>query len=1469
MSAAPAARYTTNVWGRPRRPARILAWECGLLVLVGAASVAVGQPAANRDERTLSATLPASNEAMLLAGQVRQAIEQGDYRLAIALIERLMERSAELIAIPPGRTFYPVWRQAAGLLRHMPPTGLQVYRQLFDAEVATRLEDARRRGDISALRELFRHYPGSSAWPAVGHELVAQLLDQGCFTEAIHVLRLMAEADVPRTPEGRAQLVAALGRVGQFDAAQRELAELEAEGAAAPRAGWPQRLQALRVYVEELAAGHGASLRRDRFEPAWSAGPVWQEKLEPAGPGEYFDEDSAIADGAERLRRLPLHAAVVDGGVLVTRLRGMVYAFDTLTLTHLWRVRELSAAMDRNDGELWSRIGTALQMIESGEAEVGVSADALILLTHALRHAVSTGFGLVFTVESLPPPRLGSGEWGAGRFAELSGAPVANELVARELATGRLAWRQGGEADQPLYRVAFQGAPVVVGDRLCVAFQRGNSLHVALLSPTSGQVLREAAVVGPPTYFSPSGGRCPLTADETTVYVCTGNGVVAALSHEDLSWQWATTYPSTLAERRATDWWPPRRLPREFGVERPVIIDDAIVLAPVDSPYLLALERFSGRQRWRVERGAYECLIGAVDAGVVVAGDSVACLDPADGTRLRWRSVPLEPAGQPTIRGPQVYVPTRDGVVVLDARTGKVVTEPAVRDAARRAAQRDGSQDWASEKVPPTANLVCTNEALFAVSPSAVVRYADLGATRHRAQALLADDASHERAKLALAWVQRLSGAYEQALSTLEEIAPTEPALTAARERLLTDVCVALAAQTEGGAQRLRWLRQAERLAVAGDSGGRLTVLIGHALEDGGAWDEAAAHYGERLRARRDVLVDVPDDPPREMAGWFYAVYRLRDVLPRLDERERRAVLESWLAEAEPGHLLRLRLAVGDAGVCRRIDRALALSSLPPELRAAYLPAGDDSDLPAEERRRLHLARWETHVALGLVAEALADQHAWYRQYAVGSPERAAQPADEVPESEEARRIRRIETSLSKLLDAEGLPFARDLAARYQWKLRKAELIVDPQRPGDALRGWIPVRNLEERQLALHSAVLGREWHRTVDALESGLGGQAALEQATEEIVYGQTRDEGRGSRTAWPAAIQGFLAAVPVRGGLVCIGLGPERGAGRRLWEHALPEWGGIPVAFEDWTTAGPLGVYVARRGDRVALIGWSDGQVWWQRELPAVRVRQLFLAGERLVVVGQDDTVLSLDATFGDQLRVFPSTWGTARAVTTIGNQVVLAGDEALSAFNPETWERIWTRPAHGVAAWTAATGAPWLAYRDRRGGEWSLLDARTGQAVFAQGLGDLGESAVVALDDRQVLAAGMSPKAGAPDAMPTVRIAAFDAADGRLRWTCEIQTLARVNATQLLAHPEVIPVLVAADPYEFSEGTDYRTLRLVAVDKETGQISEPISIEADFEHGAGTCAAYVLATPSRIIVQANGTLVAYGSGLAKRAP
>jgi outer membrane protein assembly factor BamB len=1421
-----------------------------------------------------TATVPASNEAMLLFSRIEQAIQQADWRLVLALRERLIGMGDDLVVVPPGRTYYPVWRQATKIFERLPMEGRELYRQMYEAEAAARLREVAPTGDIAALRSLFRTYAGLSTWPAIGAELTTQLMDQGQFAEAVETIQVLGAAQAELPPQRRAQLAVALGCLGHWQAARRHLDRLAADAAVQP-SPWPERLAAIRDWIAQgvNAAGAGAP-SASKLEPALGPGPLWCEGLAPNVSDAVCEDDLGIAEAITLTRRLPLQTALVAGETLITRMRGTIWAFDALALRPRWRVQEATAKGPSEQSDS-STVPVAMMLEAIGGQSL--SPDASLLLSNPLRHGLATGAGLVFTIEAGGSSSGEPHELGVPRFGSMDFTPPANELVARDLATGREVWRRGYDPADALYAVSFQDVPIMVRERLCVPVVRAAELHVYLLDPASGETIAETQIVGPPTFFTGAGGRCQLLCDESDIYVATGNGVVAAVSSADLSWKWATTYASTLASLRNSGWWPPHEALREFSVDRPLLAGELLVLAPADAASIFALDRSTGRQRWRIERRTDSSLVGAVTAGVILAGNGLRCIDATDGGALRWRSVPLEITGRPAVCGERIFVPTRDGIVEVDGRTGKLLAEPGAGMAgagSSRAGEALAQADQGAclrlfSHCLPTANLIATADALFAVAPNCLVKFPDLGASRRTCAARLAADSGDERARLAEVWLDLLGGDCAASLAKAEAFHPADAELARGRERILTDILVALSDSLGDQAERVALLRRAARTANSDEVSARLAILIGRALEGSGKWVEAAQHYQELLAPGHEVLIGEGGDQHHEQAAWLCAASRLRLAARQVAPEARQALWHDWVNSGAPEFLRRLRLATEDPGWQNKIDRALLLSSLPPEIRARHSVA-DDPELPRDQRRELHLARWDLDVRLGLLAEAQADQRYWQDQlanpaeYVNGTASRPATSRPSPAESDAlGERVRTLEHALAELANLAAPPFSRELTGRYRWKLPNAEFVMDPAR--EQVGPAVLVRQRQDRIIGLHSVILGRQYKEIQDAQGSD-SGECALEPVADAWWAGGDDLNEPALRDFWPAAIDGYMAAVSVQGGLLGLGLGCERSRDK-LWSHALPEWDRGVERSGEILAAGSHGVYVAWRQDHVALLDWLDGAVCWERSLPGLRVEELLPVGQRLIIAGRDGDVISVDALRGDGLRTLSPVGGVPHAVSSAAGTVVVWTEDRVGGYDPASLACRWMRPCDGVEDWMRVCGSEWFMYREHDETDCHLIDAASGDAVFAGGLGSVGAKLTAgALDGERLLVAAFERQGGSGDTTPMVRLSAFDSESGQQLWQQEIPTLAHVNATQLLANADLIPVLVARSEYEYAATRNYNALALELVDKQSGQASEPVSILDDFRGTQGQCAACLLATPSRIIVQANGTIAAYGPASGK---
>lgn len=1394
-------------------------------------------PGEENEPAWAGATLPESNEAVLLASRVYEAVEQRDFRLAIELIHQIQQLQGDLVAAPASRTYYPVWRHAMRLMLNLPREAVDMYQQLHDAEVAAGLEEAARKNQVDELRRLFRRHAISSHWTAVGSELVAQLLDRGEFGEALEVLRELP--DGAERPAHGLQLAAALAGLEAWRAAERCVEELRTRSAFA-EGEWRDRLERVAAYVNR------APWLADRaLEPLTDTPTLWSRPLIEGDSAARID-DHELQSAVDSARSLPLHRVVVEHGVILTRLAGAIRAFDAATLIPVWAEQETTARSDAAPG--------MMRFERSRTGETGLSEAVENLLFFPLAFSLSAGNGLVFSVEGLPRSLR---EATTAAFHGQVSTPAGNLLVARRVADGRVAWECGADPRHPLYGVAFQDSPLVVGDRLLVIVQRAQALELCALRAADGQLVASVPLVGPPTHLPIEGGRCFLVADETTLFAVTGNGVVAALRLHDLGWLWATKYP-TLANVTSEFPWQMEEL-LEAPIDPPHIAEEFLIVAPVDSPNIHALDRVTGRERWRVPRGRRSFIVDAWGGGLIVGSNRLTSLDLTDGVTVRWHTVPLDVVGRPELQGDRIFVPTAQGLVTVSAANGKVIDDASVKRSLPHPLEGPGAASSESSLDTPDApagtddfhaalrsvcigaRLATTHSALVALTPNRITKFPDPSIEPH--EGLRAD-----RDGVATAWARLLSGRAGEALEILEALKTEDAAVERARLDALREALVLLAAESSSLA--VGNLERAQQLSGDPRERARITLRIAEACERTGQWETAAKQYLSLILSEPATLIEFPGG--RE-AAWLRAAERLERCIEASPQAD--VLLTDALKDAlrRPGASVffdRILLALGPGPRREMARQALLLSQPAPELAAAHLPDRDALRVAGPLGRRVLLERWEVNTALGRIEEALADEAAWQATspaHAASEPGDGLLTAAPLEADQLARRVARIETALRKLEAAAGPTFDQRLARL--WSIQDAELVA-PDGP-DGGQGWTLIRKLDERALQL---IYAYKYEFPLRSTRDGLGDARSAEFDITDGIWHGTRLSGQiPGQAFWPALGRGALRAVPVDGGWVALGMGPERHGGRRLWELPAPE---ITPALGAPAAAGPYGIYFVTRARRLVHAGWNDGSIRWERDWSA-DVERLECNAGRLLLLDAEHKLSVLDQTRGVVCETPPM--GAVVNFQICGDVAVLRLDGAMAGLDLQSLKFRWLRPGGPIDAQHVVIGRPWILQRPALQTGWEIVDVSTGQVLTSAPLEIAGHVTAAVADDHGLLLAAMM---GDPETGVTVEVqlAHFSSTDWKPRWTREFRTGAPVNASQLAGHPEFIPLLLL-DATSAAAG-DLSAAELTLVHREDGASDAPESIGRFFEHRASpACRPYLHVTRTAIIAQGNGRLVCFG--------
>lgn len=262
-----------------------------------------------------------------------------------------------------------------------------------------------------------------------------------------------------------------------------------------------------------------------------------------------------------------------------------------------------------------------------------------------------------------------------------------SELVALDIAAGqgRLLWTlphteltariNSGDNDAPPWM--WEGTPVLVGTRLYAALSRRRpqlEWCVVCLDAETGLLLWQTAAgmsrPAPPDHENLS-SQLLLTAGDGLVSLATHWGAIVAFDARDGRLRWGLNYRSQLPE-------PSGRTP-QVPAPPPVLIDGTLLVAPLDTPNVLAIEARTGRLLWQQPlKDTIGYVLGAINGHAIVSGRHLWGLELETG-RVRWQVSSAEPERQGYGRGwltpHAIYWPTRESILVVDPATGNWLRE--------------------------------------------------------------------------------------------------------------------------------------------------------------------------------------------------------------------------------------------------------------------------------------------------------------------------------------------------------------------------------------------------------------------------------------------------------------------------------------------------------------------------------------------------------------------------------------------------------------------------------------------------------------------------------------------------------------------------------------------------------------------------------------------------------------------------
>lgn len=252
--------------------------------------------------------------------------------------------------------------------------------------------------------------------------------------------------------------------------------------------------------------------------------------------------------------------------------------------------------------------------------------------------------------------------------------PPAKRLLALDLgAEGKLRLEIAPERG-----LRISGPPVVAGERVYVPMRdstAGGRVAIACHVRTTGRQLWQAPVASIVGEMEPTESDL-LIYGEGMLYLPTEGGVITAVRAVDGKVVWARTY------QRGTSTEPndlTQVATRERGAY--LLASGALVCAPADAASLFALDPLTGRVLW-VNRDVWnaEQLLGVIENRLVVTGRQLWFVDLTTGrTQFAWPdnvAAGITGSGRGCIAGTEVFWPTEEQIMVIDAITGQQSRSP-------------------------------------------------------------------------------------------------------------------------------------------------------------------------------------------------------------------------------------------------------------------------------------------------------------------------------------------------------------------------------------------------------------------------------------------------------------------------------------------------------------------------------------------------------------------------------------------------------------------------------------------------------------------------------------------------------------------------------------------------------------------------------------------------------------------------
>ncbi len=745
------------------------------------------------DERT-----PFDPEIIRGLREIEEFVAREEWPEVVEALQSLIDRPETLLMPTPEGGWRTLQSVVADRISTLPPEGLRVYHQYFDAEAERLWERARQEADIVLCGELAERFPQTPAGQSAASYIGTRLFDEGDYGGAALWFQRVWRARPAITSDlaWRQRAAHAFIQIGKVALAK----ELFADNETAPAliAATPG-LPALE-WVENSPVAEPSTSRLTDW-PQWhgtdthqAAAPVGRPILlrqwhAPSTSRHLLQSEMDRLDNEfSRHQRVTLPAWPVTAvnGLAITRTFRGIQVVDVSSGELLWETDEATSPERVLTGDLaagpsdpWVQaVGFAQAQVQSGQA------DSSMFTTFAYRDLTSGLLGSdgrqLFVLEDnsgqMQQPNPYS-NFGMASDEDLYGRDWStNRLVSYDLTTGKRRWTVGGTQngevfDPHLAGTFFLGVPVCAGDELYVVAERERMIHLFALNPDTGETLWSCELLSTGSSVAQDIVRrlwaCQPSVCGSVIICPTGLGWAMGIDRWQHSIVWAQRYSPRVdgttrnIYRQAVQSMQP--LGGRWFMTPPIVSGHRVLMTPVEipdefgvgsEPSLICLDAYTGEEEWRQPQGDYVHLASVVDGLALMVGPhTVAALSVATGEQV-WR-IELEegalPCGRGLVAGDNFLLPIAGGRLWSFALSDGSIVD-------RQTSVVEGDR---------IGNIAIHNGMLISSTPAGLSGYPLETTLQSWIDERLAADPNDPEAALRMAEMALVSGDYERALELL------------------------------------------------------------------------------------------------------------------------------------------------------------------------------------------------------------------------------------------------------------------------------------------------------------------------------------------------------------------------------------------------------------------------------------------------------------------------------------------------------------------------------------------------------------------------------------------------------------------------------------------------------------------------------------------------------------------------------